>query len=101
MSAPIITSAVTAPISSWAATATVRAAASGAWRPTTLARTSSLRPLCSSPRVCRPMMNMLMSAATTAPNAPHCHAVSPPTLVTAYGGPTIAISPGLPFTVAT
>ena len=46
-------------------------------------------------------MNMLISAATTAPNAPHCQAVSPPTLVTAYGGPTMAIRPGLPLTVAT
>ena len=96
-----ITSAVTAPISSWANAVTMSAATSGVARPTTPARTSSLRPLCSSPRVWRPMMNMLIRAATTAPKAPHCHATSPPTLVTAYGGPTIAIRPGLPSTVAT
>ena len=77
------------------------AAVSGARRPITLARTSSLRPLCSSPRVWRPTMNMLIRAATTAPNAPHCHATSPPTLVTAYGGPTMAISPGFAATVVT
>ena len=101
VSAATITSAVAAPISSCASAATTSAAVSGAARPTTLARTSSLRPLCSSPRVCRPTMNMLISAATTAPKAPHCHATSPPTLVTASGGPTIAIRPGLLATVAT
>ena len=56
-------------------------AAIGARRPSTLARSSSLRPLCSSPRVWRPTMNMLISAAQIAPIPPHCHAVSPPTLI--------------------
>jgi hypothetical protein len=101
VSAATITRAVATPISTCANTVTASAAASGAARPTTLARTNSLRPLCSSPRVCRPTMNMLIKAATTAPKAPHCQAVSPPTLVTPYGGPTMAIRPGFPSTVAT
>jgi hypothetical protein len=97
---PSIVRAMATPTSTLTAATTTSAAAVGARRPTTLARTSSLRPLCSSARVCRPTRNMLIRATTTPPNPPHCQATSPPTLVTAYGGPTIAIRPGLPATVA-
>jgi hypothetical protein len=82
VSAAIITTATAAAMSTCATAVTASAAVSGAARDTTPERTSSLRPLCSSPRVWRPTMNMLISAATTAPNAPHCHATSPPTVVT-------------------
>ena len=95
-----IVSATAIPTSRFTAATTPSAAAVGARRPTGAARTSSLRPLCSSARVCRPSSSMLISATTTAPKPPHCHATSPPTLVTAWGGPTIAIRPGLPATVA-
>jgi len=97
---PISASATAAATSALTAVTTTSVAAVGALRPTTLARISSLRPVCSSARVCRPTMNMLIKAATTAPIAPHCQAVSPPTVVTRYAGPTIAIRPGLPVTVA-
>jgi hypothetical protein len=82
-SSPIIVSATRAASSTFTTVTTTIVAAVGAYRPTTLARTSSLRPLCSSPRVWRPMMNMLASAAVMAPSPPHCQAVSPPTFVTA------------------
>ena len=42
------------------ATARISAAASGACRPTTAARTSSARPVSSSARVCRTTMSTLM-----------------------------------------
>ena len=99
-SSAIIANATTAPIRTCAPVATISAAASGTLRPTGAAPTSSLRPLCSSPRVWRPRKNMLISAANAAPNPPSCHATSPPTVVTSWGGPTIAISPGLLVTVA-
>ena len=91
---------MSAPSSSWAAVTTTSAAAIGAKRPTGAARTSSLRPVCSSARVWRPTKNMLMSATNAAPKPPICQATSPPTVVRLYGGPTIAIRPGLPSTVA-
>ncbi len=57
------------------------AAATGAKRPTGAAPISSLRPFCSSARVWRPTMNMLISATNAAPKPPICHATSPPTVV--------------------
>ena len=76
-------SATAAPSSNCAAATTISAAVSGAERPTGAAPTSSLRPLCSSPRVWRPTKNMLISATKAAPKPPSCQATSPPTLVTA------------------
>ena len=99
-STPIITSAVSRPISSWTAPTTTSATATGAKRPTGAARTSSLRPVCSSWRVWRPKKNMLISPTKAAPKAPICQATSPPTSSRLYGLPIIAISPGLPSTVA-
>ena len=93
-------SATSRPSSSCTAVTTTSATAIGAKRPTGAAPTSSLRPLCSSWRVWRPTKNMLISATNAAPKPPICHATSPPTFSRLYGGPTIAIRPGLPSTVA-
>ena len=59
-SAPTTTAAATL-----VTTATTSAAVSGACRPTTSARTSSERPLCSSNRVCRVTSMMFISAASS------------------------------------
>jgi len=57
---PVTISAVAA----LAIPATIRAAVSGACRPTTLARSTSDRPVCSSALVCRAIRRMFMRAAS-------------------------------------
>ena len=74
-------SATSAPSRTCAPVTTMSAAVSGAKRPTGAAPISSLRPLCSSPRVWRPTKNMLISATNAAPKPPSCQATSPPTVV--------------------
>ena len=96
----IIESATSSPSSNCTAVTTPSATAIVVKRPTGAAPTSSLRPVCSSCRVWRPTKNMLISATIAAPKPPICHAMSPPTVSRLYGGPTIAIRPGLPLTVA-
>jgi hypothetical protein len=49
---------------------TIRAAVDCACRPTTVARTSSRRPLSSSARVFRVYMNMVIRATATMPHTP-------------------------------
>ena len=58
-------SAISAPSTANAAAATTSTAVTGALRPTTVARNSSVRPVSSSARVCRPTRNMPMRATTT------------------------------------
>ena len=79
------------PMTTLATAATTSAATIGACRPTAAARTSSSRPDSSSALVCRPMMNMLIRPATTAPNAMACHATCPPTVLSARAGPVMAM----------
>ena len=67
------------------------AAVCGAQRPTAVERRSSSRPDSSSARVCRPTRNMLISPAQTAPNALACHVTWPPIVLSARGGPAIAM----------
>ncbi len=57
--------AMSAPSTANAAAATNSTAVTGALRPSTVARSSSVRPFSSSDRVCRPTRNMPMSATTT------------------------------------
>ncbi len=85
-----------APSSRLATRVTSSAARSGSSRPTTAERTSSSRPLSSSARVCRVTRNMLISPATTAPNAVACQVTWPPIVSRARAGPAIATSAALP-----
>ena len=78
---PSMESATSTPSRTCAALATISAAVTGAKRPTGAAPISSLRPSCSSARVWRPTMNMLISATNAAPKPPSCQATSPPTVL--------------------
>ena len=80
------------PRTTLASVATVSAAMPARRRPTPPARTNSSRPLSSSARVWRPMMNMLISPATIAPNAPACQATCPPIVSSARAGPAMAMN---------
>ena len=64
---------------------TASPAASGACRPTGIARTSSRRPLSSSPRVSRPTSSTLISPTITRPKAPTWKATWPADRVEAPG----------------
>lgn len=59
----IPSAATTIAAAAFAIAATIRAAVRGACRPTTFARTTSARPLCSSARVCRATRRMFIRAA--------------------------------------
>ena len=56
-----MTSVISTPVTATAAVATSSAAVTGALRPTTVARNSSVRPSSSSARVCRPTRNIPIS----------------------------------------
>jgi hypothetical protein len=62
---PIIAAAIRRPPTRLVINATINVAVSGAERPTTSARISSARPVCSSSRVWRTTSRMLISAAIT------------------------------------
>ena len=59
---PISPSATNPPTATFAPSASSSAEVKGARRPTTLARTSSARPVCSSSRVCRDTSRMFINA---------------------------------------
>ena len=83
------------PRATLASSAVSRAAVAGACRPTAEARTSSSRPLSSSARVCRPMMNMLISPTEIAPKAVACQVTCPPMVLSARAGPAMAMKAAL------
>ncbi|MGI3201531.1 hypothetical protein ACRJ4W_30200 [Streptomyces sp. GLT-R25] len=60
-----------------------------------MARISSVRPASSSPRVCRPIMNMLIRATRTSPIEPVWKATWPPIVSSAWTGPLKAMAPAL------
>jgi hypothetical protein len=71
------------------------AARSGACRPTRAERISSVRPVSSSPRVCRTVVNMAMSAATRTTEKEISNAIAPATVSSPTGGPASAMVAGL------
>ena len=75
-------------------TVTASAAARAAYRPTTVAPTSSSRPASSSARVCRITAKMPSSAAPTATNSPAFQMISEPS-ESPYTGPLSARKEGL------
>jgi len=60
--------------------ATSSAAVTGALRPTTVARNSSVRPSSSSARVCLPTRNIPMSPMVAKPKAPSWNTIWPPSV---------------------
>ena len=79
--------------------ATTRAAASGAWRPTAVAPTSSSRPCSSSSRVCRTTVKIPISPAPPAANTRTFQATSEPAL-SPNTGPLSARTEASPRTLA-
>ena len=79
--------------------AMTRAAASGAWRPTTAAPTSSRRPCSSSSRVCRTTVKIPISPAPAAANTRTFQATSDPALLP-NTGPVSARTDGSCWTLA-
>src|SRR5882757_2460942 len=91
-----INSAYTTP----APNTTISAAVSLACRPTTPAPSSSCRPVSSSARVCRTVMNTAISPTRTQATAPYFHSVMPPTVSSPWAGPLSASTDGLVTIVA-
>ncbi len=83
------------PTTRLASSASLSAAVIGASRPIAAARTSSSRPVSSSARVCRPMMNMLIKPTQIAPKAVDCQVTWPPMVSSARAGPAIAMNAAL------
>jgi hypothetical protein len=82
-------------VATQASAETITAATSGAWRPTWADRTSSVRPASSSARVCRPVVNIAMSAAATMTDAEISNATVPATVSSPTGGPLKAMAAAL------
>ena len=89
------TTPIPSAIAAQATADTITAASSGACRPTRAARTSSVRPASSSARVCRPTVNIAMSAATSMTDAEISKATAPATVSSPTGGPANAIAAAL------
>ena len=82
-----------------ATTATSTEAAVAAWRPVTVARSSSARPDSSSARVCRTTRNITISATRRVAVLVVSYAVMPPSVFTSYGMPFIILPAPLELTV--
>jgi hypothetical protein len=93
-------SAASTAMATLASPATTSAAVSGAYRPTTVAPTSSRRPVSSSVRVCRTTVSRLISATRMNSVTPIFHTVSAP-IDLANSGPLNATSDGLVSTPLT
>jgi len=96
----VATSPIASANATQASAETITAASSGACRPTSADRTSSVRPPSSSARLCRPVVNMAMRAATIITEPEISKATAPATVVRPTGGPEKAMAAALDPIVA-